>query len=69
MATQTQAGQMTDATALAYVVNSADMTTAVANTAYQFFTGLTPSQAGLAFLVNSTTNGTDLNDPYRVRPA
>ncbi len=64
MATQTQAGQMADATALACVVNSADMTTTVANTADQFFTGLTTSQAGLAFLVNSGANATDLNDPY-----
>jgi S-layer protein len=63
-ATQTQTGQLSDAAALAYVINSADNDVSVAVQAYQFFTGKTPTQAGLAYLVNSTTNTNDLNDPY-----
>jgi hypothetical protein len=39
-------------------------TTSVAVTAYQFFTGSTPSAAGLNYLVNSPANGADLNDAY-----
>ena len=63
-AAQNQAGQITDTGALAFIINSADSTTAVATQAYQFFTGKTPSKAGLDFLVNSSANPTDLNDAY-----
>lgn len=37
-------------------------TTSVALTAYQFFTGKSPGQAGLKYLVNSPDNASDLND-------
>jgi len=66
-ATQTSTGQLSDNAALAYVINSADKTTAVAVESYQFFgTAKTiPSKAGLDFLVNSPLNPTDLNEaPY-----
>ena len=46
------------------IVNTGDVDTSVALQAYQFFTGATPSQAGLAFLTNSSTNPNDINDPY-----
>lgn len=39
-------------------------TTAVAIATYQAFTGHAPSYDGLTYLVNSTTNTTDLNDAY-----
>ncbi|WP_269713475.1 hypothetical protein [Caulobacter sp. NIBR2454] len=42
-------------------------TTSVALGAYQFFTGLTPTAAGLDWLVNSPSNLTDLNDGYYTR--
>ena len=57
-------GQLTDADALGAMIHSALSTTDVAVQAYQFFTGQTPSKAGLDFLVNSATNPSDLNDPY-----
>ena len=53
-----------DAEALSYVINSADNSTALAALAYQFFTGKSPSKAGLDYLVNSSTNANDLNDAY-----
>jgi hypothetical protein len=37
-------------------------TTSVALTAYQFFTGKSPGEAGLKYLVNSPDNTSDLND-------
>ncbi len=40
--------------------------TSVALTAYQFFTGKTPSAAGLAYLVNSPDNTSDLNDKFGI---
>ncbi len=57
-------GQLTDAAALGAMIKSGLSTTDVAVQAYQFFTGKTPSKAGLDFLENSPTNTTDLNDPY-----
>ncbi|MDG2521966.1 hypothetical protein P7B02_10480 [Caulobacter segnis] len=39
-------------------------TTSVALAAYQFYTGATPTAAGLDWLVNSPANFTDLNDGY-----
>ena len=57
-------GSISDASALSYVVNTADADTAVALQSYQFFTGKTPTAAGLSYLVNSTANTTDLNDAY-----
>ncbi|WP_421739115.1 hypothetical protein [Caulobacter sp.] len=57
-------GQLSDAQLLSNIVNGADSTTAVAVLAYQFFTGKSPTKAGIDFLVNSATNTTDLNDAY-----
>ena len=63
-ATQTQTGGVSDAAALANTLKLVNNTTAVAVETYQFFTGHAPSAAGLTYLVNSTTNTTDLNDTY-----
>ena len=41
-----------------------DATTSVAEIDYAFFTGKTPTAAGLDYLVHSAANATDLNDPY-----
>ncbi len=57
-------GQITDAQALGFVINSGDSTTALAALSYQFFTGKAPTKAGLDYLVNSPSNPSDLNDPY-----
>jgi S-layer protein len=66
---QTQAslsgsGQVSDAQLLSNILNGADNSTALALVSYQFFTGKAPTAAGLAYLVNSTANPTDLNDAY-----
>ncbi len=63
-AAQAAAGAITDAQALSWVLNSADKTTALAVLSYQFFTGKSPTKAGLEYLVNSPTNANDLNDAY-----
>lgn len=67
VAAQTAAGLRTDTSARAFIINGADKDTAVAVLSYQFHTGATPSAAGLAYLVNSAANPTDLNDPYYAR--
>lgn len=56
-----------DKDALGYVINSGDSTTALAALSYQFFTGKSPTKAGMDYLVNSPTNPNDLNDPYYAR--
>jgi len=66
-ATLSANGQMSDAQLLSAILNSADGTTALAVLSYQFFTGKSPTAAGLDYLVNSTTNPADLNDPYYSR--
>ncbi len=63
-AAQTQTGQLSDAAALSYVLNSADNDVNVALQSYQFFTGKAPTKAGLDYLTNSATNPNDLNDPF-----
>lgn len=63
-ASQTQVGGISDAAAFANTLKLVNGTTAVAIETYQFFTGRAPTAAGLAFLVNSTTNTNDLNDAY-----
>ncbi|PIB93417.1 hypothetical protein [Caulobacter sp. FWC2] len=63
-ATQTQVGGLSDDAAAASTLKWVNGTTAVAVETYQFFTGKAPSAAGLAYLVNSATNTTDLNDAY-----
>lgn len=63
-AVQTQTGQMTDASALGYIINSAQDDVQVAVQTYQFFTGKIPTTDGLDYLTNSPTNTDDLNDGY-----
>ena len=57
-------GQVSDAQVLNILMNGADSTTAVAVMSYQFFTGKSPTAAGLTYLVNSPINTSDLNDGY-----
>ncbi len=64
LAVQIASGTGTDTQALTYIINNADKTTAIANLSYLFFTDKTPTKAGLDYLVNSTVNANDLNDPY-----
>ncbi|BAT57578.1 serralysin C precursor [Variibacter gotjawalensis] len=58
---QASASQMTQS-----VIDLVDGTTSVAILTYQFFTGKTPTQAGMQYLVNSpdNVNASDLNDTY-----
>jgi serralysin len=51
-------------TAAGFLYDLARDTTTVALTSYQFFTGATPTAAGLDYLVSSAANPNDLNDPY-----
>ena len=64
LAGQVDAGLVTLAKAIANIGHFADATTSVASLSYQFFTGKTPTSAGLDFLVSSGANSSDLNDPY-----
>lgn len=57
----------TDQQRLAFILDSADSSTAVAVLSYQFFTGKSPTAQGLTYLINSSGNGADLNDPYYAR--
>ncbi len=50
--------------AILQIANAAAGSTAVAETMYQFFTGLTPTSPGLDYLVHSTANPNDLSDSY-----
>ena len=51
--------------AFGQIVDRADSTTSVATLSYQFFTGATPSQIGLDFLVSSSGgNANSLSSPY-----
>jgi S-layer protein len=72
-ANQTQTGQLSDASALAYVLNGGSntsttgfqATTAVAWDSYEFFTGKSLSKAGLDYLVSPTGgNANNLNSAY-----
>lgn len=64
-ATQTlPGGSLSDTQALTNTLKLLNGTTAVAVETYQFFTNRAPSAAGLAYLVNSATNTSDLNDAY-----
>jgi Ca2+-binding RTX toxin-like protein len=59
------AGQMTEASALKAIVNLADATSAVATTSYAFFTGGTPSEGGMDYLVSPIgPNPNNLNSAY-----
>jgi hypothetical protein len=55
---------LTDSQTQAALVHMANNDTAVAVYAYNFFIGATPTQLGLSYLVNSSLNPNDLNDPY-----
>ena len=58
-------GQMTEANALKAIINLADATSAVATTSYAFFTGGTPSEGGLDYLVSPIgPNPNNLNSAY-----
>ncbi|WP_369061004.1 hypothetical protein ABOZ73_04285 [Caulobacter sp. 73W] len=61
---QYAAGNISSAELSQKVAAMASDTTAVAVQAYQFFTGATPKEAGIAYLVDSTENTNDLTDPY-----
>ena len=54
------------ADALPSIIDMVDDTTAVAVISYQFFTGKTPTQGGLNYLINSPNaiNSNDLNNSY-----
>ncbi|WP_369058391.1 hypothetical protein ABOZ73_12045 [Caulobacter sp. 73W] len=64
IAAQFKAGLISETTVIDKMVEFAADTTAVALQAYQFFTGATPTQEGVAYLVNSDDNDNDLTDPY-----
>ncbi len=67
IADQLDRGQITLAQADLALAHLVDGTTSVAVASYAFFTGRTPSLAGLNYLVHSPANATDLNDPYYAR--
>ena len=59
------AGQITEAAALQTIVQLADASTAVATTSYAFFTGHTPSEGGLDYLLSPIgPNPANLNSAY-----
>lgn len=57
-------GGASDSQILSNILNGADNSTALAVMSYQFFTGRSPTQVGMSYLVNSPYNPTDLNDAY-----
>ncbi|MBO9544472.1 hypothetical protein [Caulobacter sp.] len=60
-----RSGTWTDAQATKYIIDSADATTTVANLSYQFFTGKTPLNSGMQYLVSPTGgNSNNLNSAY-----
>jgi S-layer protein len=63
-ASQNQAGILSDAQTLANVGVYAQDKTDVALGAYQYFTGATPTLAGLAYLVHGGGNANDLSSSY-----
>ncbi len=67
LAVRVDSGAITLIAAQAQVAHLFDSTTSVATLAYQFFTGRTPLAQGYDYLVSSTGNATDLNDPYYAR--
>ena len=64
IAANLDSGQLSLADAQNALYHLVDGTTSVAEITYAFFTGKTPTQAGLDYLVHSSVNTTDLNDPY-----
>jgi hypothetical protein len=62
---QLSAGQITQAQAVEGVIHTADADTSVANQTYAYFTGATPTLAGLTYLTSPTgPNPNNLNSPY-----
>ena len=64
IAAQLDSGRLSAPDAQTALFHLVDGTTSVAEISYAFFTGRTPSAAGLNYLVHSSANATDLNDPY-----
>ena len=64
IAAKLDAGQFTQVQAEVALAHVVDGTTSVAVASYAFFTGQTPSLAGLNYLVHSDANPSDLNDGY-----
>jgi hypothetical protein len=63
-AQENQDGALSDAQTIAQVLQFSQDKTDVALGTYQFFTGASPSLAGLAFLVHGGGNATDLSSAY-----
>lgn len=62
---QLSAGQITQAQAVEGVIHTADADTSVATQTYAFFTGATPTAAGLTYLTSPAgPNPNNLNSPY-----
>ena len=64
IASQLDAGSLTLPAAQTALYHLVDGTVSVAELSYDFFTGQTVSAAGLNYLVHSTANTSDLDDPY-----
>ena len=64
IAAKLDADQLSAADAQSQLFHLVDGTTSLAELSYAFFTGRTPTAAGLNYLVNSPLNPTDLNDAY-----
>lgn len=65
LAVRVAAGSLSAAAAIDTIVKAADATTSVATLSYQFFTGRTPIEAGLDFLVSPAgPNATNINSAY-----
>jgi len=63
--TQVNSGQLSAATALPQIVREAASTSSVATLSYQFFTGSTPSAAGMDYLLSPKgINSNNLNSDY-----
>lgn len=62
-----EAGAVSREALIEGVVELSAPTSAVALQAYQFFTGLTPTQSGMAWLIDSPANSNDLTDTYYAR--
>ncbi|MET0338082.1 MAG: Ig-like domain-containing protein [Caulobacter sp.] len=62
-----EAGSITRDALIDGVVELSAPTSAVALQAYQFFTGATPTQGGMGWLIDSPNNANDLTDPYYAR--
>ena len=65
LATKVSGGMLTEAAALKTIVQLADASAAVATTSYAFFTGQTPSEGGMDYLLSPIgPNPANLNSAY-----